>query len=48
MDLVLELALVEQVDIELTEICLPLLPSAGIKCMYHHCPALQICLITIG
>ena len=33
---VLELALVGQAGLELTEICLPLPPSAGIKGLCHH------------
>ena len=33
---VLELALVDQADLELTEIRLPLPPSAGIKGVRHH------------
>ena len=34
---VLELALVDQAGLELTEFRLP--PNAGIKGLHHHCPA---------
>ena len=40
LEAVLILALVDQVGLERTEICLLLPPSAGIKGVRHHCPAL--------
>ena len=38
LDPVPELALVDQAGLKLTEISLPLIPSAGIKGMHHHHP----------
>lgn len=30
---------IDQAVLKLTEICLPLLSSAGVKVVLHHCPA---------
>ena len=45
----MEVALVELVDLELKEICLPLYPTAGIKGMHDYLPESSIfsCLVAV-
>lgn len=38
LEAVLELALIDQAGLKITEICLPLPPSAGTKGVHHHLP----------
>ena len=46
---VLELALVDQAVLELTEIRLPLcLPSVGMKCVHHHSPGVFLVLTNVS